>query len=611
MINEHVDTINNLKTVIDIIKEDWNSPDDYWHIDITIRRKDVINNKIFSPYFSKITKDGEVKYFTRANKSNDDRTRESTQSKNFVGYAIISGNTLEEAIKSLLNPTVYFTSWAGKAVGMKTYSSNDGNMGAIIDVCTQFFARAYISMNKRSYRDVTKRIRDKYSKDYGIDSFLFSKESQRKLMGNEKFIKRPWSLIDFDIDDEMTEKEFEEYLKNNGVKIRYKLKSHNGTHYLLNYKDLQTARKVKLDLDKFDIRNMTFGIRGSGDKAVSIDHDNKLLLYSPCGRNYDLNNEFIKHNTMQISEADIRYMVMECVKNILNEAIEINMRDNGTIGSKGMLRIEDLKSPKDIFKVTIKKLNQYKKEVKNGLKVNIYEYFKDDDGFQIWKNYVKSMTGVDETAPVKTRTGRQKKGPDGQPLIGPKLDSVKRIKVRDEEGNVVFGDDGKPKFEEYPKEAIDFEYWVKNLVKERSLQEFGGNKSRIYAYEVDGSYLFGYYGNFGYGMFSYPVFIANSFASKDGQPMKIIKSICEYNNVVFSVSMDLASMLIKMGLYYEKGTEHSTKFGKRVVRKLTLATSPQIAKIAALSESGDLNISKLMSGNLGGLASIATSLLNF
>lgn len=605
MINEHVDVINNLNKVIEIIKEDWSSPDDFWHIEIVNRKKDDVNNQIKNPYYFKQKKNGDNQYFTMTSKSNNKHEIESTRSKNFIAYGIVKGNTVEEAVNSLLNPTLYFTNWACKLLGMEKYTTNDGNMKAIIDVCNQFYARSYISMNKRSYESVQSSLKKKGLENYGINSWPFSRESQRKILSNEKYTKRPWALIDFDIDDEEVAKQFEEYLRNNGVKIRYKLNSHNGIHYLVNYKDNNMAKKMKLNLDNFDIRNKTFGIRNSNDKAVTLEHDNKLLLYSPCGKYMEFSNDYIKENTMTINESEIRHMVIECVKRILNESIEINMRANNTIGSKGILRLENLKDPKDIFKNTILKLKQYKKEVRNGLKVNIYEYFKDDDGFQIWKNYVKSMTGTEETEMIKTKTGRIKKGPDGNPIIRPKLDSVKRIKVRDEEGNVVFGDDGKPKFEEYPKTAIDFEYWVENLLKERSLQEFGGNKSKIYAYELNGSYLFGYYGSF---IGNYNVFIANSFASKDGQPMQIIKSICEYSNVVFSVSMDLASMLVKMGLYYKKGTEHSTKFGKRVVRKLTLATSPEIAEIASIADSSQLNIANLMK-NSGWLDAISKSLL--
>jgi hypothetical protein len=108
------------------------------------------------------------------------------------------------------------------------------------------------------------------------------------------------------------------------------------------------------------------------------------------------------------------------------------MRDR--IGSKGPLTINDLLSPNEIFQTTLKLIEEYKK---SGNKYSYEEFFGNDPGYLIWKNYVKSMTGVDEMKPLTTKAGRVKKGVDGKPVMVPKLKSVKKVKVRDENGNVV------------------------------------------------------------------------------------------------------------------------------------------------------------------------------
>ena len=545
LLNEHLDTVDNLSTVIKIIREDWESPDDYWHIDITSRRKDIINNKFISPYYSKVTKDGKMQYFKRVNTSRDKRDKESSSSKNFVGYAIVKGNTVEEAINSLLNPTIHFTKWASEELGMKTYKTNDGAMKGIIDVCTQFYARAYISMNKRSYQETTTNLANSGYGNYGIDSFLFSNESQKKIKGNEKFKKRPWTIIDFDIDDEEVEKEFENYLKQNGVIIRYKLKSHNGTHYLLNYKDMATARKINLDLDRFDMRSKTFGVRHNTDKAVNIDNDNKMLLYSPCGKWYEFSDSYIKEEKMA-KDKFLNEIVRKSIINVLLEAERVDI--SSTMGSKGHLTNAELLDAAKVFEKTYKLIEQVKQ--KYGLRgLNLDKIFKDDYGYRIWKNYVRSMFGEFRT---KDKVDKEKNPvvdqETGETVKEPILKGFKTSDIN----------------QEFYKEAVPFFKWIKSI-KTGKRKDFTGNQvvKKIFAVGDDmivGHWIGGY-------------FIANSISTTGIRGLiTLLREISQYDNVIFAVTLDMAKQLERVGMYTDGGI-HETPFGDRMVQKKIFATS--------------------------------------
>lgn len=551
ILNEHLDLVNNLKTAIELIKEQWTSPDDYWHLEITSRKKDLINNKIISPYYSKVTGKGELKYFKRANTSNDITDFESTQSKNFVGYAMIKGETAEEAVNSLLNPTIYFTKWAAQKIGEKTCKSNDGNMKAIIDVCTHFFARAYISLNKRSYTETINGLNQKGYGNFGIDSFLFSKESQRKLMGNEKFKKRPWALIDFDIDDEEVEKSFEDYLANNGVKIRYKLKSHNGTHYLLSYKDMDMAKRIKLDLDRFDIRNLTYGIRCKNDDAVKLEHDNKLLLYSPCGKKYEIPKwNHAEYDNNGINEEKMKKgVLMETVRDSMIKILLESSKDEvrAKMGKKGPLTDADLLDAKQIFKDSFKLAAQVKKMGKGQ---NIAKIFANDYGYKIWKNYVKGMVGD-----VKYQDYLDKKGKPyidketGEPIQEPVLSGYK----------------GNDKDNEFFKEALPFLVWLKGLKNNSRKTDVLGNKMVKKIFAVGDDMIVGHW--------QYGFFIANSISTTSPIGLyKLLLEIIQYDNVIFAVTLDMGKQLDRLGLYSDNEI-HETPFRGRMVQKKMYATS--------------------------------------
>lgn len=606
ILKEHLDIVNNQSTFESIIREQWETPDDFWYVCIDSRVKDFISRKVFHPYYIR-KKPRSVKMFHKI--GDVDKRFHYDRKHNTVGYVIIKGDTVDDAINSLKNPIVHFLPWAQEKVKRETYSSNDGKMKAIIKTCNHFFARAYVSINKRSFSYCEKNSNGDEATFRSIALKSYTKFPWNQ---NPKNGKLPWQMIDCDIDTVEGQKKMEDYLaKNYDFDISINSASHDGRHYII--KNPLPGNKTvhfpdELGQDKSDT--------SKDGHPILVKKDGFILLYSPCGAHMDYGNfdandandiERFKNSDVsqysssykldekdlseiKINRNDISYMVSECIKYLINE-IELNMRDNNKIGSKGSLSQSDLLDTSQLFGETMKKIKTYNKELRKGLDISLDEYFKDDDGYKIWRNYVKSMTGVDEMVPLTTKTGRIKKGKNGNPIMVPKLDSVKKIKVRDEQGNVVFGPDGKPTFEEYPKSAIKFTFWVENMTQSKKLQELGGLESKIYAYEFNGSYLFGYFDSLG-AYCDRPVFIANSFSCKDGQPMQIIKSICEYDNIVFSVSMDLAAMLIKLGLYYKPNSEHETYFGGRMVKKLTLATSKDIVDMAALADSMSLGFKK-------------------
>lgn len=595
--DEHVDIIggpetDKLNTAIHIIKNTWRSPDDYWVVEIRARKKD------------------HMKYNTKTIKLKG----WVGKGGNKVGIAYIHGKTVEEAINSLCNLTISLFDWAADALRENGYniqnnefSIKDNNMGTVYKLCDLFFARAYFTINKKSFNK-TKEVFTKRTGNTHID-FMDPMFLSFALYGNGYPL---YAYIDCDIDPESESKfgeketgiseinRFISYLEEKNIRIYKVENSHNGVHIYANayefYKVFKNPKRAKETLNKlFDITCDVGALKGKRRFSNNRDGDESILekggqaamlLYSPCGtrpqsnvlinkredypilkgmrRNMraDVYDKFnIDDYNLDLNESVVRQLVSECLKTLLSEA-DINMRNR--IGSKGPLTSKQLLNPNEIFKTTINLLSKYKK---NKNKYGFEEFFGNDPGYLIWKNYVKSMTGVDEMEPMTTKTGKIKKGKDGQQIMVPKLKSIKRVKVRDEKGDVVIGPDGRPMFEDYPKVAIGFIHWLENMTTAKKIDEFGGIATKIYAYKYNDSYLFGYY-NFG-------IFIANSFSGGNSGINPLINSICEYNNVIFAVSMDLAPMLIKLGLYTD-GKIHTTQFGGRNVRKMTLATNPDL-----------------------------------
>ena len=107
-LNEHVNEIYNVNAGIKLIDAQWESPDDFWYIYITQRRKD--------------NRDTFVK--------NHNASGSKTFGDNYIAYGIVQGNTKEEAIEGL--KTAKELSSDGKCICEKY-------MGDKQDIASAFF----------------------------------------------------------------------------------------------------------------------------------------------------------------------------------------------------------------------------------------------------------------------------------------------------------------------------------------------------------------------------------------------------------------------------------------------------------------------------------------
>jgi hypothetical protein len=102
------------------------------------------------------------------------------------------------------------------------------------------------------------------------------------------------------------------------------------------------------------------------------------------------------------------------------------------------------------------------------------------------------------------------------------------------------------------KKAVNFMSWLHYVCD-------GKKGQRILAFSVDGSYLFGYWIN-GY-------FLACYFARIGFSGMaKVIKGICQYNNIIFAVTQDMSPMLTRLGVPKAEKTHDAPWRGKTVTK---------------------------------------------
>ena len=266
VLREHVDEVYQLQTAENLIRKQWESPDDFWYVFVTQRRKDNLNN------FHK-------------NHFGDASARFSA---NYIAYGIVSGNTVEEAIESLrhikmiVNPSYQkMVSNHGRAV-KEIESPRD--ISAVILLCNRFNARCYMAINKRS-RTTTNAYADSL-KQRGLEKgreFQFA--AGRQMINDDPHVKwtqvRPWGLIDCDIDDKGAQAELEKYLKDNNIDYEDKYESHDGMHYLFSNRD---AQKLKYDFFDKKYRALNGGIpRRNSDPMVMFKGDANMILYSATG----------------------------------------------------------------------------------------------------------------------------------------------------------------------------------------------------------------------------------------------------------------------------------------------------------------------------------------
>lgn len=110
------------------------------------------------------------------------------------------------------------------------------------------------------------------------------------------------------------------------------------------------------------------------------------------------------------------------------------------------------------------------------------------------------------------------------------------------------------------KKAVNFMSWLHYVCD-------GKKGQRILAFSVDGSYLFGYWIN-GY-------FLACYFAPIGFSGMaKVIKGICQYNNIIFAVTQDLSPMLERLGVPKAE-TTHNAPWRGKTVEKDVFGTSKE------------------------------------
>lgn len=224
MIDEHLDTVNNLDFAIQCAQQNWIDKNSYCLIEIIQRAKDNTNvlddtgNSIFS-----ITKE----------------RGKNIKHDNVIASATINGKTLEEFIQNLRNPILHIYGKFRDLLGYgDTITCNDNNIGNVIDICDKFNARAYLSPVKQGLSDKMKseikpnsmtpnRIKDLIGKT-DIDS----KRLKLDWITNHVDRNWPYGFIDCDIDDEGVVKQIIDILKKYSI-TKYGVRpSHNGYHII-------------------------------------------------------------------------------------------------------------------------------------------------------------------------------------------------------------------------------------------------------------------------------------------------------------------------------------------------------------------------------------------
>lgn len=261
----HLKVVNNINDIVKLVGETWTSPDDVWWIKIESRLKDHMN-------YNRRNNPQQKKWWSRV------PGPDGTSRENHVGYVIVRGADKEACQRSILNAVVHLNPWAAKQCGVKNVYSN-GNAEAIKLVCNYFFARSYITINKRSMNDtIGVSRRDKKTGLFRGREFHHRAGQTRTGVdssGVNWTVKRPLGLIDCDIDNDKAQAELDKYLSDNGVTPLFRKPSHDGMHYVISIKDAEG-----LDfsfLGKYATNNRP------GDPNVLFKPDANLLVYSAVG----------------------------------------------------------------------------------------------------------------------------------------------------------------------------------------------------------------------------------------------------------------------------------------------------------------------------------------
>lgn len=256
MIDEHIAVIDNSKDVEKLISMQWTSPDDYWFIQVTQRKKDFRNyNKRHG---------GNSKWWNRV------QGVDGTSRENFAGYGVVKGNTLQDAIDCLHNIKIKLNPWAAQIIGQNEVKSN-GGMEAIYDICNKLWARAYITINKRSMSRT-----QKIAQKGGLRAF--EKESSRNHRDAQYY---PWSMIDMDIDDPNAASDTDSALSKLKINPAIRHSSHDGTHYFFDNRDIM---KYSEHSPEFSPIARKYAASKQPGEAFTMKEDAKMIIYSPCGQ---------------------------------------------------------------------------------------------------------------------------------------------------------------------------------------------------------------------------------------------------------------------------------------------------------------------------------------
>ena len=262
IIESHQDIVDNIQLGIDLVDYLWLNPDNTWWIKIEARYKD------YRGYNKRHPQSSTPKWWSSVG------GMDGTRRENHVGYVIVRGRTKEDCVNSIKNAVVHLNPWAAQQMGTDTIYSN-GNAEAIKIACNAFFARAYMTINKRSMEFALKKARE--DKRFGRNK---GRELHHRLGKPQDSKFRPGSLIDCDIDNPLAQKELSDYLNKQGINPFRDAASHDGRHYIIFDKDKQK----NLDFSFLNNNKNYSSNNRPGDPPVLLKPDANMLLYSTVGK---------------------------------------------------------------------------------------------------------------------------------------------------------------------------------------------------------------------------------------------------------------------------------------------------------------------------------------
>lgn len=281
LLNEHNDIVNNFELGKKIILETWETPEDFWYVSISQRIKDNYNVR-------------------------DDDGREIFRQKKFagtsynvnqIGYAIIKGETREDAANSLFNAVVNILPQWVNTVGSKT-------VGSIIEACEMMNARAYMKSEKKNINDEINSSRA--FKPNGVTprdiKMLCGKtdnDSVQIIMNyrmNRSDRNSNMALVDCDVDDNNSLNKVLNILNSFNIKPYECTPSHNGYHILFDKRQISSNKtEIKNVITQLNQRfgeefgdytnkkKRTNGMKRGQESQVEIGNHSNILLYSSAG----------------------------------------------------------------------------------------------------------------------------------------------------------------------------------------------------------------------------------------------------------------------------------------------------------------------------------------